>query len=527
MILDARNGFGDSASYDIVIVGAGPAGISLALELDGAGHRVCLLEAGGLSYERDTQALLEGEAEGLEYPALRDTRLAAFGGTTGVWAGWCRPLEASDFLQQVGDVAAAWPFTRDALLPYYRRAQLACGLGDLSFEIDDWRGRLGDEPRLADDPAFVPRIFLVSGQRFGERYLAALRRSANIDLVLHAPVARLETAADKSRVTHAEIRTPDGRAARLAAGTFVLAAGGIENPRLLLSSAESPAAAPGNGSGLLGRYFTDHPFVDPGTLVFDDAPRSLEFFMPQVVARADAARTSVRAVLEACDDALPGGTRKAALFFHPRYEAHPAFESEAVRALLRAWAKLGRRAVPGNQLPGLLRGATAPRLAAVAALRKLFVKDGPAKRWRMRAMFESESRFENRVVLADQRDRLGRRRARIEWRLGERDLAHMRGVIARFERSLEHSGAARLERAFPDEPDAWRAAIEAGKHHMGTTRMHADPRQGVVDDNGRVHGTSNLFVTGSSVFPTGGYANPTLTIVALAIRLADHLKGLH
>jgi len=97
-------------------------------------------------------------------------------------------------------------------------------------------------------------------------------------------------------------------------------------------------------------------------------------------------------------------------------------------------------------------------------------------------------------------------------------------VTSLFEQAVRQAGVGHLERAFPDAPAAWRRALEAGKHHMGTTRMHAAPRHGVVDENCRVHGTANLFVTGSSVFPSGGYANPTLTIVALAARLGDHLK---
>jgi len=113
---------------------------------------------------------------------------------------------------------------------------------------------------------------------------------------------------------------------------------------------------------------------------------------------------------------------------------------------------------------------------------------------------------------------------RIEWRLGEADVENMRRVTQLFDQAVRQAGIGHLERAFPDAPAAWRQALEAGKHHMGTTRMHVASRYGVVDENSRVHGTSNLFVTGSSVFPSGGYANPTLTIVALAARLGDHLK---
>ena len=142
----------------------------------------------------------------------------------------------------------------------------------------------------------------------------------------------------------------------------------------------------------------------------------------------------------------------------------------------------------------------------------------------MRAAFETGFRYDNRVTLTDERDRLGRRRVRIEWRIADADVENMRRVTDLFDRTVRQAGVGHLERAFPDAPAAWRQALEGGKHHMGTTRMHRAPRHGVVDENSRVHGTSNLFATGSSVFPSGGYANPTLTIVALAVRLGDHLR---
>jgi choline dehydrogenase-like flavoprotein len=93
-----------------------------------------------------------------------------------------------------------------------------------------------------------------------------------------------------------------------------------------------------------------------------------------------------------------------------------------------------------------------------------------------------------------------------------------------FDQAVREAGVGHLDPAFPDEPSAWRRATEGGMHHMGTTRMHVAPQHGVVDESSRVHGTTNLFVAGSSVFPSGGYANPTLTIVALALRLGDHLR---
>jgi choline dehydrogenase-like flavoprotein len=522
MIHDAENGLvHEPPTYDLCIVGAGAAGITLALELEATGMRVCLLEAGGSEYEAETQRLFEGEVTGQAYPMLRDTRVGALGGSTNVWAGWCRPLEALDFEARDWCAAGGWPFGLDELRPYYARAHEICGLAAFDYDPEHWADVLGSHRLLPGDSIFSNEIFHVQIQNFGRRYRERLERSKAIDLVLHAPVtrARLEDAT----CTAVEIRTLGGHDVAIRAERFVLAAGGVENPRLLLLSAAEPAGAPGNAGGLVGRYFTDHSYVDPGTLVLRE-PESLGFYQLRPVGTGRDA-SSVRGVLSLRREVVERERlMNAKFFFHPRYEAHPAFASAEVKALLHLWNKFKQRNVPGAVWPYAREAVRAPHRLAVAMARKLVVKHGPARRWRMRAAFETVFRYDNRVMLSDERDRLGRRRVRIDWRLGDADVENMRRVTALFDQAVRQAGVGHLERAFPDTPAAWRQVLEAGKHHMGTTRMHAAPRHGVVDENCRVHGTSNLFVTGSSVFPSGGYANPTLTIVALAARLGDHLK---
>jgi choline dehydrogenase-like flavoprotein len=522
MILDAQKGFGhEPPRYDLCIVGAGAAGITLALELEATGLRVCLLEAGGEVYEAETQRLFEGEVVGQPYPMLRDTRVGALGGSTTVWAGWCRPLEALDFEARDWCGAAGWPFGLDELRPYYVRAHEICGLAAFDYDPEHWERVLGPRRMLPEDPAFTNEIFHVQIQNFGRRYRERLERSKHIDLLLHAPVMRIRL--EGAVCTAVEIRTLEGHDLDILADRFVLAAGGVENPRLLLLSAAEAAGAPGNAGGLVGRYFTDHAFVDPGTLVLGE-PDTLDFYQRRPVATAQGAG-SVRGVLSLRREVVERERlMNAALFFHPRYEAHRVFDTGEVKAMLQLWNKFKQRGVPGAAWPYVRQAASAPHRLAVAMARKLAVRHGPARRWRMRAAFETGFRPENRVILSDERDRLGRRRVRIEWRVGEADIENMRRVTHLFDQAVRQAGVGRLERAFPDEPAAWREVLEGGKHHMGTTRMHVAARQGVVDENGRVHGTSNLFVTGSSVFPSGGYANPTLTIVALAARLGDHLK---
>lgn len=516
--------------YDVCIVGAGPAGISLALEFDGTGSRVCVLEAGGESYDRATQQLYEGEVLGERYPPLRDTRLGAFGGTSNVWAGWCRPLDAADFEPSKRNADSAWPISRDELMPYYRRAQECCGLGEFEYDAGYWQSRFRQPLLLGDDDAVEHAIFHVQPQRFGARYRPRLAASHDIQLVLNAPVAQLEVAADGS-LDGVTVRTLDGTRIRVMARRYVLAAGGIENARLLLLSADCPERALGNSHDLVGRYFMDHPFVNVGTLVLNGARRGLDFYFPQPASLPaqsqvnGAAPPAVRATLTLKRATLDAeGVQNSALFFHPRYEAHPIFATDEVKAFLELWDKLRHKAVPGGLIPYVGRAARAPHRIAAAAARKLLVHDAPARRWRLRAMFETEPQYGNRVTLGGTRDALGRPRARVVWRLSEDDLRSMRRAMQIYDARFRRAGVGQLELGFPDSNEGWRNAVEGGKHHIGTTRMHADPRLGVVDPNGRVHGSPNLYVTGSSVFPSGGYVNPTLTIVALAIRLADHLR---
>ena len=522
MIFDAEKGLGhEPPRYDLCIVGAGPAGITLALELEATGLRVCLLEAGGAVYEAESQRLLEGEVAAAQYLPLRDARLGALGGSTQVWAGWCRPLEPVDFEPRDWCSAGGWPFGFDGLGPYYARAHAICGLAAFDYNPEYWAAVIGQHRLLDDDATFTNQIFQVQAQNFGHRYRERLERSRTIDLVLHAPVMSLRL--EGGACTAVPIRTLEGHQFAIGANYFVLAAGGVENPRLLLLSGDSSGCAPGDEHGLVGRYFSDHPYIDPGTLVLRERS-PLQFYRPTRVASSREA-SSVRGVLALRREVSQRERlMHGAFFFHPRYESHRVFARHEVKAFLRLWNKLKKRAVPGAGWAYARQAARAPQHVAHALARKAAVGNGPAYRWRLRAMFETAFRFENRVTLSDRCDRLGRRQARVEWQLDETDIDNMRRVTRLLDQAVRNGGVGHLELAFPDEPSAWRRATEAGLHHMGATRMHVDPRHGVVDENSRVHGTSNLFVAGSSVFPSGGYANPTLTIVALALRLGDHLK---
>lgn len=525
MIIDARR---DPPSgpleCDICIVGGGAAGITLALELANAGRRICLLESGGPKYELRTQGLYGGEISGDLRTELRETRLACLGGSTHVWAGWCRPLDPCDFETRDWIEGSGWPFGASELRPFYARAHEMCGLGDPDYDAASWERRLGNHRLPVSGDEFLSSVFHVSRVRFGTAFGPTLARAAQIRALLHANALRLVLAPDSERVARVEVGTLNGRRFDVVARTFVLAAGGIENARLLLLSGDSPERSIGNAHDLVGRCFMEHGFVEAGFLRLADPRQSLVFYFPQRF-RSGGRKHMIRAVL-APTPAVRHRERLlgCAIFFRPWYEADPVFEAPEVKAMLEVWDGLRGRAVPGRLAERTARMSRAPRKLLTALCRRLFARPRPQASWRLRAALECTPDRGNRVTLSGRRDALDRPLPHVRWCLGELDIHSVRRAHQLLDVRVRKDGLGRIEPRLQDDADSWRAAVDSGKHHMGTTRMHVDPRRGVVDANSRVHGIANLYVAGGSVFPTAGFANPTLTIVALAARLAAHLR---
>lgn len=528
VILDLRSDCRSDASVDcdVCVVGAGPAGLTVARELADTGRSTCVLESGGLGYDGRVQRFNEGHVAGNAYPALRNTRLSAFGGSSMLWGGWCRPLDRIDFEPRDWVANSGWPFGFDELLPHYRRAQRICRLAPFEYEVDAWQQPGAPAPLPMSDEVIRTTIFHVNPLEFGTEYRAELEKSTHVRVLLHASALRLHTDPAADRIESLTAAGPGGGHFRVRARYFVLAGGGIENARILLLSGETPDRSIGNTRGLVGRYFTEHPFIHPGYLIPSDPQSTLAFYMP-MKPRSAPPGASVRATFSLTRGALEReGLLNGTFVVRPAYEGHPAFESPEVGAMLEVWDKLRGRGVPGSAWSELATALRAPHRLALAAWRKLAVRGTTSPRWALRAFFEAESLASNRITLSDDRDALGRPLPHIEWHLSELDVESMRRGFQLLDAELREAGLGHLELRFPDEPEHWGAAAFGGKHHMGTTRMHSSPDRGVVDAHCKMHGIPNLFVAGSSVFPTAGFANPTLTIVALSSRLGLHLRTL-
>jgi choline dehydrogenase-like flavoprotein len=511
MFIDARTVPENSTlESDICIVGAGAAGITLARDLSQTRLSVLLLESGGLEFASATQDLYEGDVVGHEFTPLSVDRLRYFGGSTNHWSGSCCPFHPVDL--------QGWPFGRDVLDPFYRQAQAICQLGPFTYEPEAWSTKEARPLALAAGSRILTGVFQCSPPtRFGQVYRADIAATA-VQCCLNANVVDIDTNDSGREVTGLRVASLSGNDFRATASSYVLATGGIENPRLLLNANKVQRRGIGNGYDLVGRYFTDHAdVIGAGTIAFEGDSAAGRFYVEG-------------------SDKMPGLTAQGYLFLAPDVREREGLPSACIA--LQKGLPAGYFLVQSSlrSMYHDLKSGHLPEHLAFDVKQII----GRAEEKIARAydrLFRSPSSFystiyscgpapdrDSRVKLIDAVDALGMRRVAVDWRLPS-DFAH--GARRLHEILGEELGRAGLGRLRVDLNDPGRdPAKEAvnGHHHMGTTRMHRDPRQGVVDENCRVHGISNLFIAGSSVFPTYGFDNPTMTIVALALRLSAHLK---
>ena len=462
-------------TYDVAIYGAGPAGISLTRALADTGLRVGLFEAGGMEPPTvGPDHPYTGRNLGRPYD-LATTRLRYFGGTSNHWGGWCRPLDAYDFTVRDHIPLSGWPLSRQDLVPYFEDALEVCevataGLGLAAFEHD-----FGYEGFLHHAvPELQVKNFLFSPPtRFGTRYWEDLRNAEHAECFLDATLVRLMTA--EGDVDEALILSSDGTETRVSAHFHVLAMGAVENARMLLHSGIA------NSSGFVGRCFSDHVGYSVGN---------------------------------------------ALLSFDNRYVFHKARYGDGYLRIF-PHLSLSEESMREHRLANFGIVIDRPGLSSLDShgedvkyqLDRLV--EGNTQTFRVLVRMENTPNPHSRMVLANDTDKYGVARVALNWQINEFDLEYMDRLCGLLGRKIGMAGG-RLKIDY-NVAKAKRAGTYQA-HHLGTTRMSANPENGVVDGNLRCHDVSNLYVTGSSVFPTFGFANPTLTIVALSLRLAEHLR---
>lgn len=514
---------------DICIIGSGVASLSLARQLIDAGKSILILESGGLDYEDDVVDFMVGSASGYPYYNLDECRLRFFGGTTAIWGGRCAQLNAIDFEKRDWVEYSGWPYGKEVLLPYYNRAQEILDLQATNGEDELWeKHKLKRPPFDEQELSTAFWQFDTRADRFAHHNSDDVINSKKTTVVLHATVTNIQANAEGNHIEKVTFANLTGAVGEAHAKEFVLATGGIENPRLLLAANNVQQAGLGNQNDLVGRFFMEHPHARGG-LIKTNQPWKLLRILPRSY-RHDSQRYAAVA--------LPS----------------PAMQER--EGILNTSFTISARQAPNEKMA--LANSTISKarhdLKPSRSLRVLWhtyrnailwAREGigPAAGWfevrRGRRQLYTVMRSEqapnpaSRITLGREKDKLGTRRAHLDWHFSDIDKKTIKVLMKSLGSELERLKLGQVE------PEGWldEAGPEwqtdplisshpiGGYHHMGTTRMADDPKRGVVDANCKIHGIGNLYVAGSSVFPTSGWANPSLTILALSLKLADHLNS--
>jgi choline dehydrogenase-like flavoprotein len=517
MIQDFRQALNGAAiETDICIIGAGAAGITLARALGGSGRRICLVESGGFEPEPETLALNKGKVVGLPYASLDQVRLRYFGGSTNHWNSYCRPLDAIDFEKRSWVPHSGWPIDRATLDPFYPEAQKICELGPYAYDND---AVVRTIPGIVDfNRDRVENVHWMIGPptRFGQRYLEDLEQAPNVDILLNANVVEVVAAQDAQSVAALKLMSLDRKTGIIRPKLVVLACGGIENARLLLASNSVVSAGLGNGRDLVGRFFADHVGAIMGYVVPDGSAACKLGYNTATETKIDGDDALIRLAA-----ALPAKVQRREKLLNCHAMLDCADElSPGYLALRQAGKKVARGEVDGIGEAVL---TILEDLGGTAGGMWRFLNDELVMG--VDVYGEMVPSPESRITLDSERDRLGMPQVRLDWKLSPLDKRTARFLCRQLGEELARLDFGRLhisEWLLQDDTN-WER-LHPWSHQMGTTRMSADPASGVVDANCRVHGMHNLYVAGSSVFPTYGAAPPTLTIVALALRLAEHLR---
>lgn len=522
---------------DICIIGAGAAGITIALESSWRRNlSIVLLESGGESFDPATQSLYAGEQIGLSYDRLEATRSRFLGGSTNCWGGWCRPLDDLDFEERDWVPGSGWPFSKKELIEYYKKAHSLLQLKEFNYDVSHWTSLLNDHnlrPLPIEGSRLSNMIIHLSGPaRFGSLYRQQLEQASNVKLMLFANATEICTDYDGVAANGVRVETLNARRFFVSAKVVVLAAGGIENARLLLLSSRHRPHGLGNKNDLVGRYFMDHPRIRSSRIRLKEQRKNRRLYDSHMaIRRGDSQDTRLAlhvAPTAECQRMLRLPNSRT--YLASRYAHEMSDGCVALTRLLRLVKGSVRYGYPLKELqrdlmqtlPTIL--ANAPG-AIVGALGVRFNPSFLLRDFEFETIIEPIPNFDSRVSLTSSLDRLGLNQVKVDWRLTEQDRLHFSTLHEILVSDLPRSSALNIMGEPADLSRIWPGRIAGCWHHMGTTRMSNDPAKGVVDANCRVHGMSNLFIAGSSIFPTVGSDMPTITIVALALRLCGHIQA--
>jgi choline dehydrogenase-like flavoprotein len=494
---------------DICIVGAGPAGISIAMEWNNTPYKIILLEGGGLEYDDRVQDLYAGKTTGQKYYPLRSARLHYFGGTSNHWAGFCSTFDPIDFEKRDWIPQSGWPIRKTDLDPFYARAQQVLDLGPYEYAASYWQKTDPSmQSMVRENPVVWNKVWQFSPPtRFSEKYGPAIMQSKNIHLYTYANLVDISANEPVSAIRSVTLKNHEGKEHYVKARHFVLACCAIQNARILLASNKQAPRGLGNDNDLVGRYFMEHLEIKSAWLhLFKPDPLKL-YALEYGVTRAR------------CELAITRNAQQQYRILNGTASLDPIEIAKNIKPAIETWNSDDPRKA-GQSFVGSMEEAA-----------KTGQKDlkGASRTYELFSRMEQAPNPDSRVTLDQEKDALGMPRANLHWQMTGLEKRSIRKLYELIGQQVGAAGIGRvrLMEYLQDENDnSWPSFTGGGWHHMGTTRMSEEPKSGVVDPDCKVHGIANLFVAGSACFVTAAAPNPTLTLVALSLRLSDHLKGL-
>ena len=520
---------------DLCIVGSGPAGLSIAKEFAGRRLQVWVLESGGITEEADTQSLYKienvGDPRRIEQDRIRSR---IYGGTSRLWTGRCAPLSPEDYQHRTWIPYSGWPFDHAEIEPYLERAGDNLGLGPNCYDERLWEQFRTTAPGKRPVAELLqPTYWQFSRGRKNPQEPSRfhtdidLASADNIHVLLHANVTHLNTNPQGQRVESVEVSTLEHNKALIKAKAVVLACGGIENARLLLASNRIMPQGVGNQNDVVGRFLMDHPLCTIGLFDEQISYEVRDCFGQYWLDRGQNRHVYLHGLSLGHHVQKREGLLRCDAFVEDRFGAQGDYWA-AIRRLKQ------QREVSQNFFEDALLALSNSRNLGKDIHRR-YVKHRPPlmkpERVELNCMLEQLPNPNSRVTLSpDQTDQLGMPLSRLDWKMDALELKTLQRMSQLIAQEFQRLGFPQptvpewLTQGESSQGDRWKHYITDKSHHIGTTRISANPKTGVVDENCQVHGVNNLFIAGSSVFPTSGTANPTLMIVALSIRLADWLQ---